>query len=59
MEYGLFKISYKTHKEKWSINELFTICVQEEKGLRLEKPESAHLVSQAKKMTRRVKQLSK
>ncbi|XP_022894012.1 uncharacterized protein LOC111408493 [Olea europaea var. sylvestris] len=27
--YGLFKISYNTHKDKWSINELMTMCVQE------------------------------
>lgn len=29
-QYGPFKISYNTHKEKWSINELLTMCVQEE-----------------------------
>ena len=27
-KYGPFKISYNTHKEKWSINELLTMCVQ-------------------------------
>ena len=32
-EYGLLKISYNTHKGKWSINELMTMCVQEQKGL--------------------------
>ena len=26
-EYGLFKISYNTRKDKWSINELMTMCV--------------------------------
>ncbi|KAL6342868.1 hypothetical protein AAG906_016887 [Vitis piasezkii] len=26
-EYGPFKISYNIHKEKWSINELLTMCV--------------------------------
>ena len=26
-EYGSFKISFNTHKEKWSINELMTMCV--------------------------------
>ena len=26
-KYGPFKISYNTHKDKWSINELMTICV--------------------------------
>ncbi|KAF7148069.1 hypothetical protein RHSIM_Rhsim03G0106800 [Rhododendron simsii] len=32
-EFGPFKISYNTHKEKWSINELLTICVQEEERI--------------------------
>ena len=26
-QYSPFKISYNTHKDKWSINELLTICV--------------------------------
>ena len=26
-QYGPFKISYNIHKEKWSINELLTMCV--------------------------------
>ncbi|CAL9098064.1 unnamed protein product [Musa textilis] len=26
-QYGSFKISYNTHKDKWSINELMTMCV--------------------------------
>ena len=26
-QYGSFKISYKTHKDKWSINDLMAICV--------------------------------
>ena len=29
-QYSPFKISYNTHKDKWSINELLTMCVQEE-----------------------------
>ncbi|XP_010650196.1 uncharacterized protein LOC104879318 [Vitis vinifera] len=29
-QYRPFKISYNTHKDKWSINELLTMCVQEE-----------------------------
>ena len=28
-QYGPFKISYNTHKDKWSINESMTMCVQE------------------------------
>jgi len=34
--YEPLKISYNTHKEKWSINELLTMCVQEEERLALE-----------------------
>nr|DAD46229.1 TPA_asm: hypothetical protein HUJ06_004459 [Nelumbo nucifera] len=32
-QYESFKISYNTHKHKWSINELMTMCVQEEERL--------------------------
>ena len=44
-EYGPFNISYNTHKEKWSINELLTMCVQEEGRLNQESIESAYLVT--------------
>ena len=44
-EYGLFKISYNTHKDKWSINELMTMCVQEEERLVMEMGESALLTT--------------
>ena len=42
-QYGPFKISYNTHKDKWSINELMTMCVQEEERLVMELGESAML----------------
>ena len=48
-EYEPFKISYNTHKEKWSVNELLTMCVQEKGRLNQESIESAHLVTQEKK----------
>ncbi|KAG8378577.1 hypothetical protein BUALT_Bualt07G0000100 [Buddleja alternifolia] len=38
-QYGPFKISYNAHKNKWYINELMTMCVQEGKtdyGIRRE-----------------------
>ena len=35
-EYGSFKISYNTHKDKWSINELMAMCAQEEERLVME-----------------------
>ena len=42
-QYGPFKISYNTHKDKWSINELLTMCVQEEGRLRMEEGEKVNL----------------
>ena len=47
-EYGPFKISYNTHKEKWSINELLIMCVQEEERLKYENLENAHFVTHKK-----------
>ena len=44
-QYGPFKISYNTHKDKWSINELMTMCVQEEERLVMELGESAMLAT--------------
>ena len=44
-QYGPFKISYNTHKDKWSINELMTMCVQEEERLMMELGESAMLAT--------------
>jgi len=47
-EYAPFKISYNTHNTKWSINELMTMCVQEEERLLMEKGESAHMATRDK-----------
>ncbi|RVX16262.1 Retrovirus-related Pol polyprotein from transposon TNT 1-94 [Vitis vinifera] len=47
-QYGPFKISYNTHKDKWSINELMTMCVQEKGRLMMEQGESVMLVTQRK-----------
>ena len=44
-QYGPFKIFYNTHKDKWSINELMTMCVQEEERLVMELGESAMLAT--------------
>ena len=54
-EYGPFKISYNTHKDKWSINELLTMCVQEEERLIHETPESAHMVTHNKGNAKKTK----
>ncbi|XP_073137714.1 uncharacterized protein [Henckelia pumila] len=47
-QYSHFKISYNTHKDKWSINELMTMCVQEEERLLMESGESALLTTKEK-----------
>jgi hypothetical protein len=47
-QYGPFKISYNAHKDKWSINELMTMCVQEEERLVKELGESAILATHGK-----------
>lgn len=43
--FGHFKVSYNTQKEKWSLNELISHCVQEEERQQRDKTESAHLAS--------------
>ena len=43
--YGPFKISYNTHKDKWSITELLNMCVQEEGKLIMEMRENAHVAT--------------
>ena len=45
IQFGPFKISYNTQKEKWTLNELIAQCVQEEERLKQEKIESAHLAT--------------
>ncbi|XP_027102953.1 uncharacterized protein [Coffea arabica] len=54
-EYTPLKISYNTHKDKWSINELLTMCVQEEKRLKHETLESVHLMTHGKGNTKKGK----
>ncbi|KAL4380068.1 hypothetical protein GQ457_02G020870 [Hibiscus cannabinus] len=52
-QYGPFNISYNTHKDKWSIDELLTMCEQEEGRLILEMGESALTVTQGKRKSSR------
>ncbi|KAK9668302.1 hypothetical protein RND81_13G049500 [Saponaria officinalis] len=40
-----FKISYNTHKDKWSINELMTMCVQEDGRLLMEEGEKVNFTT--------------
>ena len=45
-QYGRFKISYNTHKDKWSINKPLTICVQKKGRLIMELGQSAFMATQ-------------
>jgi hypothetical protein len=58
-EYVPFKISYNTHKDKWSINELLTMCVKEEERLKYDKPEGVHMAIHAKGKTKKGKYVPK
>ena len=48
-QYSPFKISYNTHKDKLSINELLTMCVKEEGRLMVEEGERVNLTPFGKK----------
>ncbi|XP_068644657.1 uncharacterized protein [Aristolochia californica] len=43
--FGQFKVSYNTQKDKWSLNDLISNCVQEEERHQKDKTGSAHLAS--------------
>lgn len=59
-QFSQFKVSYNCQKEKWSLNELISFCVQEEERLKQEKTESAHLATSSKsKKRKKVKRLLK
>ncbi|KAK3002349.1 hypothetical protein RJ639_021364 [Escallonia herrerae] len=42
-QFGPFKINYNTQKDKWKMNELISMCVQEKERLKSEQPDSAHV----------------
>ncbi|KAI3455051.1 hypothetical protein Pfo_011714 [Paulownia fortunei] len=44
-QYSQFKVSYNTQKDKWTLNELISHCVQEEERIKRERIESAHLAA--------------
>ena len=48
-KFGHFLVSYNCLKEKWTVNELISHCVQEEERLRVEQPETANVASSSKK----------
>ncbi|XP_022892964.1 uncharacterized protein LOC111407596 isoform X2 [Olea europaea var. sylvestris] len=53
-QFSQFKVSYNCQKEKWSLNELISYCVQEEERLKQEMTKSAHLVSTSKDKARKI-----
>ena len=54
-QFNEFKISHNHQKEKLSLNQLISFCVQEEERLKEDKIESAHLASTYKIRTKREK----
>ena len=44
-QFGPFKIHYNTNKDKWNLNELRSMCIQEEMRLRHEGGQVVHFVS--------------
>ena len=53
-QFSQFIVSYNTQKDKWTLNELISHCVQEKERIKKDKTESAHLalISQKKKRKR-------
>jgi hypothetical protein len=51
--YGQFIVSYNTQKDKWTLNELISHCVQEEDRLKRERHESAHITVTSKSNRRK------
>ena len=48
IQFSQFKVCYNFQKEKGTLNELISYCIQEEERLKREKTESAHLVNTSK-----------
>ena len=42
-QFGSFKMNYNIQKDKWKMNELIALCIQEEKRLKAEIPYMTHL----------------
>nr|KYP72368.1 hypothetical protein KK1_004956 [Cajanus cajan] len=51
--FGQLKVSYNTQKDKWTLNELISHCVQEEERQQREKTESVHLASSSQNRKRK------
>ncbi|XP_047331248.1 uncharacterized protein LOC124934757 [Impatiens glandulifera] len=48
VQFSQFQVSYNRQREKWSLNELISFCVQEEERLQQNKTENAHLANTSK-----------
>ena len=48
-KFGHFIVSYNCQKEKWTVNELISHCVQEEERLKTETMESANVATSSRK----------
>ncbi|XP_044475754.1 uncharacterized protein LOC123203468 [Mangifera indica] len=44
-QYGPFQMNYNTIKDKWNVNELTNMLIQEETRLKIQKTHSVHLIS--------------
>ncbi|RDY03167.1 hypothetical protein CR513_13274, partial [Mucuna pruriens] len=51
--FGQFKVDYNTQKDKWSLNEFISYCVQEEERLQRDKIDSAHFASTSQNKKRK------
>ena len=59
-QFSQFIVSYNTQKDKWTLNELISHCVQEEERIKKDKTESAHLaLTSQKKKRKRAKDYNK
>nr|KAJ0213750.1 hypothetical protein LSAT_V11C400160130 [Lactuca sativa] len=47
-QFNQFKVSYNCQRDKWTLNELISFCVQEEEKMKQETTESAHFASTSK-----------
>ena len=52
-QFSQFIVSYNTQKDKWTLNELISHCVQEEERIKKDKTESAHLALTSQKKKRK------
>ncbi|WVZ83632.1 hypothetical protein U9M48_030760 [Paspalum notatum var. saurae] len=48
-QFNAFKINYNSLKEKWTISELISMCVQEEERVRVDRKDHANLVDHGKR----------